>query len=290
MEEKKFRFIDEELEAYYRDCIGSVTEILVSDKKKYGDILSWVKSTGNQHRELTKSVDYAYAGLMYRMFEFEPFRSLLDMNISFSKVKDLRIPRNLALLSQIITKYEYLHHINVLTPKNFEEGTERFFNQYLRFMYKGGINEYEDDTEYAPSGCVSFLTIHQSKGMEFPVVMVGSLSSTARNNTDELIADVEKEYFKRQPFEPNDKIKFFDFWRLFYTAFSRAQNLLVLMSPETKGDPNKYFKRQFSAVPSVFADDVDVSKLELAKIKDVNIKNSYAFTSDISVYETCGLQ
>jgi len=290
MQEKQFKFMDEELEKYFLHCIETVNELLVSDKEKYRDILSWVKSYGLRHQALDKSVDYAYAGLLYRMFEFEPLKTLLDTNISFSKVKDLRIPRNLALLSQIITKYEYLHRINVLTPNNIEEGTERFFNQYIRFLYKGGINEYEDDSEYAPSGCVSFLTIHQSKGMEFPVVMVGSLSSQTWDNHDELIDDVEKDYFQRPPFEPRERIKYFDFWRLYYTAFSRAQNLLVLISPETKGDPNKYFKLQFENAPSVFADNVRLSKLKLDTIKDVNIKDSYSFTTDINVYETCGMQ
>ena len=290
MESKKFTYMDPELEAYYRDCIETVNNLLVSDKEKYRDILSWVKTFGKRHQVLPSAVDYAYAGLLYRMFEFDPFKTLLGTNISFSQVKDLRIPRNLALLSQIITKYEYLHHINVLTPKNIEEGTERFFNLYLRFLYKGGINEYEDDSEYAPSGCVSFLTIHQSKGMEFPVVMAGSLSSQARSNADDLIGEVEADYFQRKPFEPRGLIRYFDLWRLYYTAFSRAQNLLVFISPETRGDPNKYFKSRFNAAPSVFADNVDLSKLHLQEIKDVNIKDSFAFTSDISVYETCSMQ
>jgi DNA helicase-2/ATP-dependent DNA helicase PcrA len=41
-------------------------------------------------------------------------------------------------------------------------------------------------------------------------------------------------------------IKHFDFWRLFYTAFSRAQNLLVLAAQERQGrgkSPSKYFER-----------------------------------------------
>jgi DNA helicase-2/ATP-dependent DNA helicase PcrA len=290
MENNKFNYMDPELEEYYRDCIVTINTLLVADKEKYRDILSWVKTFGKRHQTMSSTVDYSYAGLLYRMFEFDPFKSLLATNISFSKVMDLRIPRNLALLSQIIIKFEYLHQINVLTPNNIEDGTERFFNQYLRFLYKGGINEYEDDSEYAPSGCVSFLTIHQAKGMEFPVVMAGSLSSQARNNFNDLIFEVETDYFQRPSFEPRDRIKYFDLWRLYYTAFSRAQNLLALISPETQGDPNKYFRNQFNALPSVFADNVNLSKLDLKKIKDVNVKESYSFTSDISVYETCGMQ
>ncbi|MCL0184788.1 hypothetical protein M2T59_31730, partial [Klebsiella pneumoniae] len=90
------------------------------------------------------------------------------------------------------------------------------------------ITEYEDDSEYAPSGCVSFMTIHQSKGMEFPIVMVDSLNATPRENSDARIEEIENKYFHREVFETRDDIKFFDFWRLYYTAFSRAQNLLVL--------------------------------------------------------------
>jgi DNA helicase-2/ATP-dependent DNA helicase PcrA len=290
MEAKQFRYMDPELETYYRDCIEFVNDKIVADKQKYRDLLSWIKGAGIKHQALGKALDYSYAGLLYRMFEYEPFRKFLDVNISFTGVKDLRIPRNLSLLSRIITKYEYLHHINVLTPKNIEEGTERFFNLFLRFLYKGGINEYEDETVYAPPGCVSFLTIHQSKGMEFPVVIVGSLSSTARDNADDIIGEVEETYFQREPFEPRGLIKLFDFWRLFYTAFSRAQNLLVLTSPETRADPNKYFKKRFYDLHSFFDNDVDLSRLTLEKVKDVNLKDSFAFTSDISVYETCAAQ
>jgi DNA helicase-2/ATP-dependent DNA helicase PcrA len=290
MEARQFKFMDPELEVYYRGCIEFVNDKIVADKQKYRDLLSWIKGAGIKHQALGEALDYSYAGLLYRMFEYEPFRNFLDVNISFTGVKDLRLTRNLSILSQIITKYEYLHHINVLTPNNIEEGTERFFNLFLRFLYKGGINEYEDETVYAPPGCVSFLTIHQSKGMEFPVVVVGSLSSTAKNNADDIIGEIEESYFQRKPFEPEGLIRLFDFWRLFYTAFSRAQNLLVLTSPETRADPNKYFKKRFYELHSVLDNEIDLSKLTLEKVKDVNLKDSFAFTSDISVYETCAVQ
>lgn len=74
-----------------------------------------------------------------------------------------------------------------------------------------GISEYEDDAEYAPSGCVSFLTIHQSKGMEFPIVFVDSLRNVPRKQTNDLMMLTEEKYFKRPAFEPYDKTKYFDF-------------------------------------------------------------------------------
>ena len=48
------------------------------------------------------------------------------------------------------------------------------------------------------------------------------------------MTEVEEKYFHRPAFEPYDQTKYFDFWRLYYTAFSRAQNLLVLTCDENK--------------------------------------------------------
>jgi DNA helicase-2/ATP-dependent DNA helicase PcrA len=91
METKKFTYMDPELEAYYRACIETVNTLLVTDKEKYRDILSWVKTFGKHHQVLSSAVDYSYAGLLYRMFEYEPFKTLLDYNMSSSKVKNLPI-------------------------------------------------------------------------------------------------------------------------------------------------------------------------------------------------------
>lgn len=107
------------------------------------------------------------------MFEFSPFSDILSTEMNVGLV-DLRPVRNIAMFTQVINKFEYLHQIDVLTPALYQEkkqidiNTEKLFNLYLRLLYDGGISEYEDDSEYAPSGCVSFLTIHQSKGMEVP--------------------------------------------------------------------------------------------------------------------------
>ena len=55
------------------------------------------------------------------------------------------------------------------------------------FLSDGGIGEYEDEAEYAPKGCVSFLTVHQSKGLEFPVVALPCLSGVVKGNFDKLV-------------------------------------------------------------------------------------------------------
>ena len=207
---------------------------------------------------LKGTTDYTYSGLLYQMFEYEPFRSILGTDMT-AGVVDVRPARNLALLSQVIGKYEYIHRIDVLNGKTIDNNTEKFFNLYLRLLYDGGINEYEDDAEYAPSGCVSFLTIHQSKGMEFPIVLVDSLSSVPRKNSRDLILEIEEKYFQRPAYEPYSEMKYFDFWRLYYTAFSRAQDLLVLTCNENKRTPSKYFKYPYSELPSVESPEFNIT-------------------------------
>lgn len=135
---------------------------------------------------------------------------------------------NLAMFSQLLAKFEFIYNINIITPKRKDSDLKHLFNQFFNFLYKGGLEEFEDYEESAPSGCVSIMTIHQSKGLEFPVVCVGSLKKTPRKATTDIDATLENNYFDRVPFEPLDSLKYFDFWRLYYVAFSRPQNLLVL--------------------------------------------------------------
>ncbi|MDE5680473.1 MAG: ATP-dependent helicase, partial [Lachnospiraceae bacterium] len=225
LENGDYIFLQQEHITYYRNCIVMANEYVTKPENK--EFLRWLRNRGKIHIGLQGTTDYAYSGLLYQMFEFEPFATILDVELD-AGVVDVRPSRNLAKLTQIINKFEYLHRVDVLNGIYININTERLFNLYLRLIYDGGISEYEDDAEYAPSGCVSFLTIHQSKGMEFPIVFVDSLGNVPRKQSNDLMLLIEERYFKRSAFEPYDRIKFFDFWRLYYTAFLRAQDLLIL--------------------------------------------------------------
>lgn len=224
LENDEYQFLQPEHSRYYRDCILAANEFLT--RPENAEFMKWVRHHGKIHMALKGTTDYTYSGLLYQMFEYEPFRSILGTDIT-AGVVDVRPARNLALLSQVIGKYEYLHRIDVFNGKTINSNTEKFFNLYLRLLYDGGINEYEDDAEYAPSGCVSFLTIHQSKGMEFPIVIVDSLSSVPRKNSRDLILEIEEKYFQRPAYEPYSETKNIDYIRdqMKFSAFSLAGEL-----------------------------------------------------------------
>lgn len=283
-----FKYSFPGLYEYYREeCIPAAQAIIKKNKNSLG---KWVDEKLRKHSSLKNNTDYAFSGLLYQLLEFDPFKTYVGINMG-EGIMDERPARNLSILSSVIGKFEYLHRVEVFTQKNIETIPETFFNMYLRFLYDGGITEYEDDSEYAPSGCMSFMTIHQSKGMEFPIVMVDSLGAIPRTQSDKIIESIENKYFHREAFETREDIKFFDFWRLYYTAFSRAQNLLVLSCYEKQGHgktPSKYFEEIYSEIPRY--EMVDLTGLQLDQVKPVNIKDTFSFTSHIEVYETCSLQ
>jgi DNA helicase-2/ATP-dependent DNA helicase PcrA len=109
---------------------------------------------------------------------------------------------------------------------------------------------------------------------------------------DETLQDV---YYQKPVFEPLAKTKYYDFWRLFYTAFSRAQNLLALTAAEKQSSgrgsrnvPSPYFSPVYNSLQSWRT--IDLTDLSLESIKEVNIKREYSFTSHIILYENCARQ
>lgn len=254
-------------------------------------MLDWARPLAKRHAVLTHNTDYAFSGLFYQLLQFPLFSRFLTEE-AIQGVDKGRAARNLGTFSKLLTKFEYLHFVSVLNPEWLEKNLRDLFNQFLRFLQDGGIGEYEDEAEYAPKGCVSFLTIHQSKGLEFPVVVCGSLEAVPRKQYSALDVLMEDGgYLSKERFEPLDRIKYFDFWRLFYTAFSRAQNLLVLAAQEKQGrgkSPSKYFERLFYELPSWR--DVNLSALTFEAVKEINLKREYSFTSHITVFENCAEQ
>lgn len=283
----QFDFLSETQQKYFINCIELANKNLAQTENS--QLRNFIGKIGLSHLNLTGTTDYSYSGLLYYLFGFKIFADILDTDMN-SGVFDLRPARNLAKFTQIIGKFEFLHDINTLNSKSINTITENLFNIYIKLLYDGGITEYEDDSEYAPSGCVSFMTIHQAKGMEFPIVFVDSLYSVPSSQNDSLLSKIESSYLNRPEFEPKDDIKFFDFWRLYYTAFSRAQNLLILFSCVDSRTPSKYFREIYNSLPSVNNKNFCVDSFDFASIKDVNIKNKFSFTSHITVYETCSLQ
>jgi DNA helicase II / ATP-dependent DNA helicase PcrA len=273
------------------ECFLPFTDALRRPENK--SLLEWARVQAKKHLSLKANADYAFTGLFYQLLRFPLFAGHVSEQ-SVASVERGRAARNLARLSGILSQFEYLHHVSVLNPSFLESNLQALFNRYLRFLYDGGIEEFEDEHSYAPSGCVSMMTIHQSKGLEFPVVLVNSLSAVPRKQSDAIGFALEQGgYLSKPSFEPAEQIKHYDFRRLFYTAFSRAQNLLVLSTHEQGGvgrSPSKYFDAHYRAIPVWNHAGVNLAAHALADVKQLNPKREYSFTSHLTVFENCAEQ
>ena len=227
--------------------------------------------------EERQTLDLRLTDYFYRLLALEPFRSA---------TKDENTACNLAIFSQLLNAFQVFYGYPVITYHNRESLPRSFFNSFLRLLHSGGINEYEDPDQPFPKGYVQVMTIHQSKGLEFPVVAVGSLS--AQIPTGKQIDRNLAPFYHRPPFEPESRITDFDRMRQHYVAFSRAQNVLALTAHKT---PKKHFAAIWEGLPQwPYAEKDKLAAQRFASHERTPVKKTYSFTGDLKVYETCPRQ
>ena len=224
-----------------------------------------------------QSLDRRLADYFYSFLAYDPFTSM---------VKNGNRARNLAIFSQLLNIFQNYYHYTVISHRNREPLRLHFFNSFLRLLYIGGINEYEDPDQPFPKGHVQIMTIHQAKGLEFPVVIVGSLDKRLSSPKD-----VDRRlgpFYHRERFEPAGRITTFDRMRLHYVAFSRAEKVLALATTE---QPKPYFNPIWQRLPQWPYVRQHLLKALFFRLKSrMPLKKTFSFTGDLKVYETCPRQ
>ena len=265
------------LRDYYTDCIQSMKPYCIS----CAPLWELLKDIGKRIASADEGNGLSLLDIFYRLQAFEPFSGLL--NTGSEPLAD-RAARNLAAFSHMLSRFSYLYDLHEITGANIELYEKYFFGVYLKEMYLDGAGEYEDETQVLPRGCVSFMTIHQAKGLEFPVTIVGSLSAVPKEQADAVWLDLENHgYLRRLSFEPYSDIKYFDFWRLYYTAISRAQDVLILAC----GGKSKFFGEYMRTLPDALSIPENT---HVSKVKQASFRRMYSFTSHVSVYDGCPKQ
>jgi DNA helicase-2/ATP-dependent DNA helicase PcrA len=224
-----------------------------------------------------ESLDLRPADYFYRLLALDPFASF---------AKNENRARNLAILSQLLNTFQNYYHYTVVTYRNREPLRFHLFNSFFRLLHDGGINEYENPNQPFPKGYVQIMTIHQAKGLEFPVVVVGSLDKQI--STSKQIDRYLQPYYHRPPFEPENRITLFDRMRLHYVAFSRPEKILVLTSHT---QPKAHFAPIWQGLPQWPYVQKDLLAAQRFQLQDrIPIKRTFSFTGDLKVYETCPRQ
>ena len=284
-------FTDSASIKYYRDCLQNLYRYI--NKPAYSGLKRYLLMRREHHAKLRGYTGYTYSDLLYELFAFEPFTHALNAQAA-GNVKNLRMARNLSKLVQVFRDYERSYNVNNINSKYMASQFMMMMNIYIRFRIDEGLDEYESDTEIVPAGHVAFMTIHQAKGREFPIVFVDSLwskpeSELQKDRNNQLMSSILTGHSRRPEFEPQESIKLFDFWRMYYVAFTRAQNLLVLTCSENNITPSKYLEGAYNRLDD--ADDIFTpSELEADEQRDSEHLKTYSFTSDILTYESCPMQ
>jgi DNA helicase-2/ATP-dependent DNA helicase PcrA len=228
------------------------------------------------------SVDWNVLDIFYRLCGFGHFKRIFDL-----VEKDEGPVCNLSLISQYLARFmdEYGAMITaeLLTDDRFQR---LFIFSYLYALYRLGEAEYEDAEDPFPRGRIPFLTIHQSKGLEFPVVVLGNPRKTARAQR---IEEIVQPLLNRQG-EPIEQSPKFDVMRMFYVALSRAKNLLILAHFSSQGNyVNEPFKTMLkNDVPRI--PDFEVSSLPAAVLEESDLAKNYSYTADYLSYQKCPRQ
>lgn len=264
-----------ELAAYVDDAIIELGRRFSTPHPLAAALREWTGEIASLQEN--EALDLRPADYFYRLLALEPFASA---------VKDENAARNLAIFSQLLNVFQGYYHYTVVTYKNREFLRLHFFNSFLRLLYGGGINEYEDPDRPFPKGHVQIMTIHQAKGLEFPVVVVGSLC--AQLSSPKQIDRSLGPFYHRPPFEPEKRITLFDRMRLHYVAFSRPQNVLVLTASES---PKAHFAPIWQGLAQWPYVQKDLLAAQSFTLRDrMPVKKTYSFTGDLRIYETCPRQ
>jgi DNA helicase II / ATP-dependent DNA helicase PcrA len=292
-----------------RLMVGCFGRILHFDNKLRSDIVEYpqIQEYIEQCYPLLVDTCESYPTFMSALYDFEKEinqqaegknlnKRLADYFYSFLAVEPFTIflgqenkRQNLMIFSQLLQTFQRYYHYEDVSCENREELASLFFNHFLCLYLEDSADQFDNPAHLFPKDQVLVMTIHQAKGLEFPVVVVvegPEIQSYGLNDVDKCLSP----FYPRPQYEPVERIPLFDFIRLYYVAFSRARDLLVLTgNRHNKISP--YFNRILQGLPQWPYIHNELPKMKTSEQKDlIAPKPRYSYTGHIKMYETCPRQ
>jgi len=211
----------------FRDYLDGCLKKLTQECSRFQALKTELRTITSEIASATEqSRENGLANYFYRLVFTVPLAGFLDD-------KKKRQRQNLVIFSQLLQTFQNYYGHTAITPDKVAQIWQDFFQTFLHLLYVEGCNEYEDKQEPFPAGHVPILTIHQAKGLEFPVVVVRRMDrpseSSQKSNSKQLTeAQYLQMYYNDQQGEPEHLVPAFDHRRQYYVAFSRAEHVLVL--------------------------------------------------------------
>ncbi len=142
---------------------------------------------------------------------------------------------NLGQLSSIIATWDTFSGRNHIYP----------FLEYMKLLREGGM----EPVRIPPEDAVQIMTIHQAKGLEFPLVVLGAamegrLPTRQRKDRYEIPS-----HLRASKLSNMEEIHIEDERRLFYVAATRAKDLLIVATADVVnkrgGGPSRFVSEMF---------------------------------------------
>jgi superfamily I DNA/RNA helicase len=268
-----------------QEIVGLVRRLLKEGKVQNENQIAFLYPSLKYIINRATALDWNLLDLFYQLCGFEHFKAMFDLA---ERGRDEGPICNLALISKYLSRFND-EYVSILTAELLEkDGFERlFFCFYLYALFRRGESEYEDADDPFPKGRIPFITIHQSKGLEFPVVI---LANPRKDDHGPPAVEKLVHPFLNRKGEPLDRIAEFDAMRMFYVALSRAKNLVVIAHFKGQGQRmNAPFKElledDFPRIPAL-----DWETLPAAQLDDVELPKNYSYTGDFLLYLQCPRQ
>ncbi|GAB4547557.1 MAG: ATP-dependent DNA helicase [Anaerolineae bacterium] len=150
------------------------------------------------------------------------------------------------------------------------------FQEYLKLLREGGV----DPVTAPPEDAVQVMTIHQAKGLEFPVVVVGSvmegrLPLTHRRDRYDIPYDLR---VSGEPEVENPHLV--DERKLFYVAVTRARDLLIVGTADVVakrgGGPSRFVHEMFGEDLKAAARDTQAAAESQAQAHGPRERHSFS--------------
>lgn len=188
---------------------------------------------------------------------------------------------NLGIMSRLIAAWDEFGSSNNFYP----------FQEYLKLLKEGGVEPFREP----PEDAVQIMTIHQAKGLEFPVVVLGAAMQGRLPGTQHRDR-YEVPYHMRASGAPEvDDPHLVDERKLFYVAVTRARDLLIIGTADVVnkrgGGPSQFLKEMFGNDLRAAA---DVTRARIAEVESQAGKVGeprprYSF-SDLAYYLQCPIR
>lgn len=238
---------------------------------------------------LPKGVEDKLRNIKDKISKYDNFTSLYRdvlLALGFKKLihtdpYDATIIANLGRFNTLLTDYESVNRYGGKAPKWDKDlkGLCWFMNTYATWAY-----EEQPTDDIHSVNAIQIMTVHQAKGLEWPVVFLFSLVDgrfpSSKVGKELNWCGIPRDMFDVKRYEGSID----DERKLFYVAITRARDALLL----------SYFKRQKRSKRSRFIDDLDIDLSQSTILPDINIEKKdipdsmlTLSASEITMYYRC---